>query len=295
VIEVSAPGRVNLIGEHTDYAGGLVLPVAIDRSVTIRGDRADAIRLNTPLAPVVADELGLDVGFDGTISSTVPRGAGLASSAALGVAVAGALCTVAEVRPEPLELAEACRRAEERSTGVPCGIMDQAASVLGRAGHALFLDCGSLVHEHVPLPGDVTLVVLDSKVRRRLDDGRYARRRAEVEAGEPRRIRHVESENGRVQAAVEALRNDDLEALGRILLEGHRSLRDDFEVSVPELDALVDAAVAAGAYGARLTGAGFGGCALALSSPERVEAVAAVAPSWIVHSADGLAAGTLWR
>ena len=295
MIEVSAPGRVNLIGEHTDYAGGFVLPVAIDRYVNVTGERADAIRLNTPLAPVVAEELGLDVGFDGKISSTVPRGAGLASSAALGVAVAGALCTVAEARPEPLELAEACRRAEERSTGVPCGIMDQAASVLARVGHALFLDCGSLVHEHVPLPDDVTLVVLDSKVRRSLGDGRYAQRRSEVEAGEPRRVRHVESENGRVQAAVEALHDGDLERLGQILLEGHRSLRDDFEVSIPALDALVEAAVSAGAYGARLTGAGFGGCVLALAPPERADEVAAAAPSWVVNSADGLAAGTLWQ
>jgi galactokinase len=295
VIEVSAPGRVNLIGEHTDYAGGLVLPVAIDRYVTVKGDAADTIRLGTPLAPVVAEELGLGVGFEGTISSSVPRGAGLASSAALGVAIAGALCAVADARPDLLELAEACRRAEERSTGVPCGIMDQAASALGRSGHALFLDCGSLVYEHVPLPEDVTLVVLDSKVRRRLDDGRYAQRRSEVEAGEPRRLRHVESENGRVQAAVEALRGSELAALGQILLEGHRSLRDDFEVSVPALDALVEAAVSAGAYGARLTGAGFGGCVLALAPPERAEAIAAVAPSWVVRSADGLAAGTLWQ
>jgi galactokinase len=294
VIDVSAPGRVNLIGEHTDYAGGLVLPVAIDRYVTVRGERADTVRINTPLAAAVAEELGVDGGFAGTISSTVPRGAGLSSSAALGVAIAGALCTAYDLRPDPLELAEACRRAEERSTGVPCGIMDQAASVLGRAGHALLLDCGSLVYEHVPLPDDLVLVVLDSKVRRRLDDGRYAQRRAEVEAGEPRRLRHVESENGRVQRAVDALRAGKHAELGGILLEGHRSLRDDFEVSVPKLDALVEAAVDAGAFGARLTGAGFGGCILALASPDRADAVAAVAPSWIVHAADGLA-GTLWR
>jgi len=171
---------------------------------------------------------------------------------------------------------------------VPCGIMDQAASVLGRAGHALLLDCGALVYEHVPLPDELVLVVLDSGVRRSLGDGRYADRRREVEAGEPKRIRHVESENGRVHESVDALRDGDLDRLGRILLEGHRSLRDDFEVSTPELDALVEGAVAAGAFGARLTGAGFGGCVLALASPATAESVAAVAPGWTVTSADGL-------
>jgi galactokinase len=279
---------VNLIGEHTDYAGGLVLPIAIDRFVTVEGRRAERLGLKTPLARAVAQELGLDVGFEGTIKSTVPKGAGLSSSAAYEVAIAGALCTVAGVRPAALELAEACRRAEERASGVPCGIMDQAASVLGRAGHALLLDCGALVYEHVPLPDELVLVVLDSGVRRSLGDGRYAERRREVEAGEPRRIRHVESENGRVHESVDALRAGDLARLGRILLEGHRSLRDDFEVSTPELDELVDRAVGAGAFGARLTGAGFGGCVLALASPKGAGAVAAVAPGWTVTSADGL-------
>jgi galactokinase len=279
---------VNLIGEHTDYAGGLVLPIAIDRFVTVEGRRADALRLDTPLAQAVADQLGLGVGFEGTIESTVPAGAGLSSSAAVEVAIAGALCEAAGVRLDALELAEACRRAEEQASGVPCGIMDQAIAVLGREGHALLLDCGALVYEHVPLPTELVLVVLDSGVRRRLDDGRYAARRREVEAGESRRLRHVESENGRVHAAVDALRAGELEQLGRILLEGHRSLRDDFEVSIPELDELVERAVAAGAFGARLTGAGFGGCVLALAPPPRAESVAAVAPGWTVASADGL-------
>ena len=256
--------------------------------MTVEGRRADRLRLKTPLAAAVARELGLDVGFEGTIESTVPSGAGLSSSAAVEVAIAGALCTAASVHPEALELAEACRRAEEKASGVPCGIMDQAASVLGRAGHALLLDCGALVYEHVPLPDELVLVVLDSGVRRSLGDGRYADRRHEVEAGEPKRMRHVESENGRVHDSVAALRAGDLERLGRILLEGHRSLRDDFEVSIPELDGLVERAVAAGAFGARLTGAGFGGCVLALASPATADAVAAVAPGWTVTSADGL-------
>jgi galactokinase len=256
--------------------------------VTVEGRRAERLRLKTPLALAVADELGLDVGFEGTIESTVPSGAGLSSSAAVEVAIAGALCAAAGVRPEALELAEACRRAEEKASGVPCGIMDQAASVLGRAGHALLLDCGALVYEHVPLPEELVLVVLDSGVRRSLGDGRYADRRREVEAGEPKRIRHVESENGRVHESVDALRDGDLERLGRILLEGHRSLRDDFEVSIAALDELVERATAAGAFGARLTGAGFGGCVLALASPTTAEAVAAVAPGWTVTSADGL-------
>jgi galactokinase len=256
--------------------------------VTVEGRKADTLRLKTPLARAVAQELGLDVGFEGTIESTVPSGAGLSSSAAVEVAIAGALCRAAGVHPKALELAEACRRAEEKASGVPCGIMDQAAAVLGRAGYALLLDCGALVYEHVPLPDDLVLVVLDSGVRRSLGDGRYADRRREVEAGEPKRIRHVESENGRVHESVDALREGDLPRLGRILLEGHRSLRDDFEVSIPELDELVERAVAAGAFGARLTGAGFGGCVLALASPASAEAVAAVAPGWTVASADGL-------
>jgi galactokinase len=292
LIHVSAPGRVNLIGEHTDYAGGLVLPVAIDRFATVTGHRAETFGVESELAAAVAAELGLDVGFEGRIESTIPAGAGLASSAAVEVAVAGALCEAAGVRLEPLELAEHCRRAEERATGVPCGLMDQAAAVLGSAGHALLLDCGDLSYEHVELP-EVELVVLDSGIRRRLEDGRYAQRRAEVEAGEPARVRHVETENERVRSAVDALRSGDLPELGRILVAGHESLRDDFEVSLPELDALVEAALAAGAYGARLTGAGFGGCVLALAAPDRAQAVASVAPSWIVGSADGIAAGSL--
>jgi galactokinase len=279
---------VNLIGEHTDYAGGLVLPIAIDRFVTVEGRRAETLRLKTPLAAAVAEELGLDVGFEGTVESTVPSGAGLSSSAAVEVAIAGALCEAADEWPEPLDLAEACRRAEEKASGVPCGIMDQAVSALGRQGFALLLDCGALVYEHVPLPDELVLVVLDSGVRRSLGDGRYAERRREVEAGEPKRIRHVQSENGRVHESVDALRAGDLTRLGQILLDGHRSLRDDFEVSIPELDELVERAVATGAFGARLTGAGFGGCVLALASPATAEAVAAVAPGWTVASADGL-------
>ena len=260
---------MNLIGEHTDYAGGLVLPIAIDRFVTVEGRRAETLRLKTPLAARrrrgarARRRLRRD-----DRRRPCRRAAGLSSSAAYEVAIAGALCAAAGVRPDALELAEACRRAEERASGVPCGIMDQAASALGRAGHALLLDCGALVYEHVPLPDELVLVVLDSGVRRSLGDGRYAERRREVEAGEPRRIRHVESENGRVHESVDALRAGDLPRLGRILLEGHRSLRDDFEVSIPELDELVELAVGAGAFGARLTGAGFGGCVLALASPE---------------------------
>jgi galactokinase len=297
VIRVRAPGRVNLIGEHTDYAGGLVLPVAIDRYVTVVAERAPDVRLDgSPLVDAVVAELDAlgrsAVGLAGRVESDVPQGAGLGSSAALEVAVAAALCEVAGFSLEPLALADACRRAEERAVGVPCGIMDQAAATLARAGHALFLDCGALEYEHIPLPEDIALIAIDSGVRRRLGESAYARRRAEVEAGHPKRLRHVESENERVLGAVEALRRGDAVELGRILLEGHRSLRDDFGVSLRELDAIVERAMSAGALGARLTGAGFGGCVLALTAAERAEAVArgvGGVRAWVVVSADGIA------
>jgi galactokinase len=285
-----APGRVNLIGEHTDYSGGLVLPAAIELGVTVIGEAGgDTIELVSDRSPepvvVAADGTGAapgwgryvsavaaelaaagrgPVGFTGRVVADLPPGAGLSSSAALEVGVALALCAAAAFEPARLELAEICRRAEEHAVGVPCGLLDQAASLLGRRGHALFLDCATREHRHVPFPADLELLVVDSGVARRLEESGYARRRAEVEAGDPRRLRHVRTENERVREVVAALEAGDRAVLRTAFAASHASLRDDFEVSTPELNRLVGAALEAGAIAARLTGAGFGGSIVAL-------------------------------
>jgi galactokinase len=274
-----APGRVNLIGEHTDYSGGLVLPVAIPLGISVIGEPAgEAVELESDrfaadegwlrFVGAVAAELEAAgrpaVGFRGRVVADLPAAAGLSSSAALEVAVALALCDAAGFRVDRLELADLCRRAEERAVGVPCGLMDPAASLLTRAGHALLLDCGTLEYRHVPFPSDLELLVVDSGSPRRLQESGYARRRAEVEAGDPRRLRHVRSENERVREVVAALEAGDHDTLGRAFAASHASLRDDFEVSTPRLDALVEAALAAGAPAARMTGAGFGGSIVAV-------------------------------
>jgi galactokinase len=325
-----APGRVNLIGEHTDYSGGLVLPAAISRGVTVSGARANRIELQSELdgtktslaadgsspeppsgwarfVQAVARELhGLgrpSVGIVGTLASDVPVGAGLASSAALEVAVATALCAVADWEAlTRLELATACQRAELRAVGVPCGILDQAASVLGEEGAAIYLDCASLEHEAVPLPEGVAIAVVNSGVRHQLEHSAYAERRRELadalvvlggrrpadvsceEADElaaagglddlhRRRLRHVVSENERVRAFVGALRSTpaDTTLVGTILRDGHASQRDDYETSTPELDGLVERAYELGAIGARMTGGGFGGSIVALVDTEQAD------------------------
>ena len=306
-----APGRVNLIGDHTDYNEGFVLPFAIDLACVVRAERHDEIRVRSldvdgearlpadgsaepdagegwgryaaGVARVLAEWGRPPVGIDAVVSSTVPVGAGLSSSAALEVALALALCDAARFELPPLELALACRDAEEAATGVPCGVMDQLASLYGREGCALLIDCRELTVEPVPLPPGLAVVVVHSGLPRALAESAYADRRAACEAAAARlglrslrdatagqvaddpRARHVVSENGRVLAAVQALRAGDGRALGALLSASHRSLRDDFEVSTPELDTLVTALEAAGAHGARLTGAGFGGCAIALA------------------------------
>ena len=296
-----APGRVNLIGEHTDYAGGLVLPVAIDLGITIEAAASDHLELTsesfaadegwTRYVDAVAAELGVTVGMRGTISSTLPAGAGLSSSAALSVAAALALCAFSGIELSQAELIDTARRAEERAVGVPCGVLDQSASVLGRAGHAILIDTSTLEHRYVKIPDEVELVVLDSGVRRRLEDSRYAERRAEVERGDPRRMRHVLSEDERVRAVVDALGRSDLAALGQLFRAGHASLRDDFEVSVPELDALVERAYACGAIAARMTGGGFGGAVIALARRGAGGALVAAAcparPWGLVAASDG--------
>jgi galactokinase len=308
-----APGRVNLIGEHTDYSGGLVLPAAIQLGITVEvASVADEIALVStrdgpagPFAPdgtgpaasgwgrycqAVAAELaalGRDpVGLVATVDSDLPTGAGLSSSAAL--------CAVAELELEPLELALACQRAELRAVGVPCGILDQAACVLGQAGHAILLDCATLDHRLVRVPEQAGLVIVDSGVERSLERSDYAQRRAELEHAlrlvgaerstqvalsdldglDPvsrRRLRHVVTENERVELFADAFEAGELEPAGRLLDASHASLRDDYEVSIPELDLLVELARAAGGYGARLLGAGFGGAVLVLGEADRAE------------------------
>ena len=290
---VRAPGRVNLIGEHTDYSGGLVLPVAIELGITISFEPAERVELDSRLASAVEEELAAlgrpRGGLRGTIDADLPQGAGLGSSGAFEVAVALALCEVAGFALEPLELALACQRAEQRATGVPSGILDQAASLLGRAGQALLLDCATLEHRHVPIPDDVAIVVLDSGERRALADSGYADRRRELEAGDPRRVRHVRTENERVREAVAALERGAIAALGPIFAASHASLRDDFDVSTPALDALVAAALAAGAFAARMTGGGFGGSVVALAEPSRAADVLlhTGARGWLVRPSDG--------
>jgi galactokinase len=317
---VRAPGRVNLIGDHTDYQGGFCLPIAIDRDVLIAFrprtdgrvlvrsldlDRSVDLPATSPVdawARPVAETLawlsersGADVpGFDAAISSTVPIGAGLSSSAAFEVALTIVAASVAGVMLEATEVALAAQEIELRASGVPCGVMDQLASVAGRRDHALLLDCRALAVTPVPIPSELGVLVVHSGLPRRLADSAYAERRAACEAAaarlgvrslrdatlehaaDDRLARHVVSENARVLAFADALRAGDSAGAGSLMRESHASLRDDFTVSTPELDRLVDASDDAGAFGARLTGAGFGGCIVALVERERLAAVATV-------------------
>jgi galactokinase len=302
-----APGRVNLIGDHTDYNDGFVLPAAIDLECVVRGTpRDDGVveiawldgdvgsgRYVDGVLAVLAEHGRAPVGLGAEVASTIPVGSGLSSSAALEVALALALCDVAGLELAPVELALACQRAEQLATGVPCGIMDQLSSVAGREGCALLIDCRSLEIEPIRMPEGLAIVVVHSGLPRALEHSAYAERRSACEAVAARlgvpalrdatpeqvadepRARHVVSENTRVLAAAEALRRGDVARLGSLMSASHASLRDDFEVSTPELDVLVDELGAAGAVGARLTGAGFGGCVVALAPAEDAAALAA--------------------
>lgn len=308
-----APGRVNLIGDHTDYTGGRALPMAIDLGVEIRGDRGgDWIilgsegndgfaelplviehpsRAEPPWARYVAGvvfEMLPAGGLTGTIRSTLPSGMGLSSSAALEVAVAVSLG--ADVR-DPLAVAELCQRAEHRAVGVPCGIMDQLCIVAAVEGHALRLDCAKLDVDPVRFPDDAEVAIVDSGQERALARSAYSRRYGECKQAEKvigplskaspeaavaledpvlaARALHVTTENLRVDEMVLALEDGDLTAAGELMLDSHASLRDHFEVSTSKLDALVEhLRLSRDVYGARLTGAGFGGCVVALCSPD---------------------------
>jgi len=257
---------VNLIGEHVDYLGGVVLPAAIDRHTRVGGREANGWSIESEVGGgleylrAIGAELGARPQVV-SVESDIPPGSGLSSSAALLVAIAVGL------RPEldGKEAALACQRAEQRATGVHVGVMDQFASALGRRGHALLLDCSTLEYQAVPFPDEVAIAVIDSGEHRSLANTPYNERRREAEAGMPKRRRHVDSEIARVHAFVDALKERRFERLGVLLKESHKSLRDDFEVSTPGVDALVEGAWRVeGCLGARIMGAGFGGSILAL-------------------------------
>jgi galactokinase len=291
-----APGRVNIIGEHIDYVGGTVLPFACDLELIVTATPTDGpsmftserddLRFEHHVDGVARalEEAGLTVHpCRGDIRSTIPPGSGLSSSTALEVAIAMAL--TGGVKPPP----DVLQRAEQIATGVPCGVMDQTAILFARAGHALLLDCSTGAFEHVLIPDTVAFVVIDSGTRRELSDGRYAERRRELEAGHPRRRAHVLTEQARVSAAAGALRAGDTASLGALVSASHASLRDDYDVSSSALDETVAAAESHPAcFGARLVGAGFAGCVLAVADPAGAgDLAASFGSAWVVRAADG--------
>jgi galactokinase len=332
----SAPGRVNLIGEHTDYNEGFVFPAAIDRATAVAVGARDDDRLvmnpgsaqdaSFPLARLYPSDRRAWTDYLAGVASllqdrghrlcganmyvygTVPRGAGLSSSAALELAAAFALIELNGLSIDPVDTAKLCQRAEHEFAGVKCGIMDQFISCLGKKNHALILDCRSLAYEHVPIPPGVDLIICDTGVKRALAGSEYNRRREECNAGvrilsstlggitalrdvspaqlydlrgllDPvilKRCMHVVTENDRVERSAMALRRGDLSEFGKLMYDSHLSLRRDFEVSCPELDLVVDLCAGSdGVYGARMTGAGFGGCAICLSKEGFTEGVIA--------------------
>jgi galactokinase len=329
-----APGRVNMIGEHTDYNDGFVMPAALGFSTYVavgaRNDRTvSALSLDFeetatfdldgpgsgPTAhwsdyvrgvAAVVQASGVRLcGANLVIKSDVPMGAGLSSSAAIEVSVALALLAAAGCSVDRHEIAILCQRAEQQYAGTQCGIMDQFISCFGRAGHALLLDCRTLVHELLEVPSNVRIVLCNTMTKHALAGGEYNQRRADCEEGVRflqgslpqiralrdidtfqltrfgaemprrayRRCYHVVTENARVLEAAEALRQLDLDSFGQLMVESHGSLRDDYEVSCPELDLMVECALECrGVYGARMTGGGFGGCTVNLVQAGAIDA-----------------------
>jgi galactokinase len=332
-VTASAPGRVNLIGEHTDYNDGFMLPMPIPQRTVVElapggSSWVRAWSANVASAGIVPFELGTEArrgswidyaqgvtaalheagirieGFDLRVSSNVPLGSGVSSSAAFLVALLRGLREAFQFELDDAALAQIAWRAEVNHVGVPVGVMDQMVCSLGRPDHALLIDAQSLATSDVPLPGTCEVIVIDSGIRHQHSNGEYRTRRAECEracAGlgvaslraltmtdvsstavqslpEPlgRRVRHVVTENARVGRLADALRAGDLDTSGRLLIEGHVSLRDDYEVSTMEIDTLVEIAAAQeGVFGARLTGGGFGGSIVALAAKEQARHAAA--------------------
>jgi galactokinase len=327
---VRAPGRVNLIGEHTDYNDGFVLPMAIDRAVWIalrpRADRwvvlhaidfddviefdLDNLRYESAgwweyvkgVARVMQAEGYWLRGWEGVLAGDVPIGAGLSSSAAVEMAAARAFAAADRLPWDATRMAQIGQRAENEWVGMKCGIMDQLISAAGRRDHALLIDCRSLETRPVPIPPETAVVVLDTATRRGLVDSAYNERRAQCEAAaaffgvaalrdvsmatfddrakalDPltrRRARHIITENERTLAAAEALRRGDAAGMGRLMNASHLSMRDDFEISRDELDVMVALAQEEPAcFGARMTGGGFGGAAVALARATAAEVFA---------------------
>ena len=339
VFIVRAPGRVNLIGEHTDYNDGFVLPMAIDRAVWIalrpRDDsviRIHSLDLNqvaefeldslskgegwVEYLKGVAQELQIENyklgGWEGVMAGDVPIGAGLSSSAAVELATARAFASVSCLKWDAVKMAKIGQRAENHWVGVNCGIMDQMASAASSARHALFLDCRSLEIQHIPMPVDVAVVVMDTSTRRGLVDSAYNERRSQCEEAARyfgvkalrdvsvdefeerrkryleapkgkkelseaawKRARHIIKENQRVLDAIKALRSGDIKTVGKLFNASHASLRDDFEVTNEALNQIVESALEQdGCYGARMTGGGFGGCAVALVEKDKAQSFA---------------------
>lgn len=341
---VRSPGRVNLIGDHTDYNDGFVLPMAINLATwfAVRPTDGTAVALVSETeGPVLVDltdphqstgtwakypagvawalaDAGVALhGWEGALASDLPVGAGVSSSAAIQLGTAAVFAALADMAWDPLAMARAVQHSEIDFVGMPCGIMDQLTLAASAAGTAMLLDCRTLTWEPVRLPAEAAVVVLDTGTRRTLVGSAYAERRAAcervaaaagvralrdldmaelavtpVDDADYRRARHVITENDRVRAFAAALGAGDLPAAGRLLGESHLSLRDDYEVSGPALDAMVDAAVAsAGCFGARMTGAGFAGCCVALVARDHLASfLAGVLATYEAMSVPGLVA-----